>query len=78
MPIYDFKCLECGKVSEVFIRSSEQASRCPDCGTDKLEKQLSSSYMIKSGSQAPGTTCCGRAERCDASPCSAGDTCQRH
>jgi putative FmdB family regulatory protein len=78
MPIYDFKCLECGTVSEVLIRGGEQLSRCPDCGSDNLERQLSSSYMVKAGSQAPGTTCCGRGERCDAPPCSTGDSCHRH
>ena len=78
MPIYDFRCLDCSKVSEVFIRGSEQVPHCPDCGSENLEKLISSSYMVKAGSQAPGTTCCGRTERCDTSPCATGDTCQRH
>ncbi|HEY33092.1 MAG TPA: zinc ribbon domain-containing protein [Dehalococcoidia bacterium] len=78
MPIYEFKCLDCSQVSEVFVRSSEQALRCPDCGSGNLEKLVSASYMIKSGSQAAGTTCCGRNERCDAPPCSTGDTCRRY
>jgi len=77
MPIYEFRCLECGQVSEVFIRGNEQTSRCPDCGSVNLEKLMSSSYMVTTGSQAPGTTCCGRTERCDAPPCSTGDTCRR-
>ena len=29
MPIYDFKCRECGKVSEIFLRDAEQVASCP-------------------------------------------------
>ncbi|RLC68560.1 MAG: hypothetical protein DRH97_02725 [Chloroflexi bacterium] len=78
MAIYEYECLECGKVSEVFVRGTEQAPRCPDCGSAKLERLISSSYVIRTSSQAPGTTCCGQAERCNAPPCSTGDTCRRH
>lgn len=77
MPIYDVKCRGCGKVSEILIRGAEQALRCPDCGSDNLERQMSSSYMVRTSTRAPGTTCCGRAERCDTPPCSTGDTCRR-
>jgi putative FmdB family regulatory protein len=78
MPIYDFRCRQCGKVSELFVRGGEQAPCCPDCGSADLEKLLSSSYMIKMSSQAPGTTCCGQAERCETPPCSTGEGCRRH
>ncbi|TET58328.1 MAG: zinc ribbon domain-containing protein [Dehalococcoidia bacterium] len=78
MPIHDFRCLECGKVSEVLVRGTEQTLRCPDCGSANLERLISSSYVVKTGSQAPGTTCCGQTERCNAPPCSTGDTCRRH
>ena len=78
MPIYDFRCLECGKISEIFIRVSDQVVRCSNCGGIKLERLISSAYTVKRGNQTPGTTCCGRDERCEAPPCSTGDTCQRH
>ncbi|MFC1893420.1 zinc ribbon domain-containing protein [Chloroflexota bacterium] len=78
MPIYDFKCRGCGKVSEVFVRGAEQVPHCPDCGSMNLERLMSSSYMFRTSSQAPGTTCCGRTEVCDTTPCSTGDTCRRH
>lgn len=78
MPIYDYKCLECGKISEIFVRGGEQVLRCSDCGSIKLEKMISSAYMVKAGSQASGSTCCGRTERCDTSPCSTGEACWRH
>jgi len=79
MPLYDFKCHECGRVSEILLRSADtQAIRCPECGSSNLERLISSSYVVKMFSQAPVTTCCGRAERCDTPPCSTGDTCRRH
>jgi putative FmdB family regulatory protein len=78
VPIYDYKCLECGKISEIFIRGNEQVLCCNDCGSIKLEKLMSSAYMVKTGGQSSGSTCCGRAERCDTSPCSTGEACWRH
>ena len=78
MPIYDFRCRECGKVSEIFLRGAHgQAARCPDCGNENLERLISASYMIRTEASAPGATCCGRAERCETPPCSTGDTCRR-
>lgn len=77
MPIFDMKCLECGKVSEGFIRGSDRAPRCPDCGSYNSEKLISSPYMIKSNNREPSTTCCGRDERCDKPPCSTGGMCRR-
>ena len=79
MPIYDFKCKKCGKVSEVFVRSADsQDVSCPDCGSSNLERLFSSSYLVKTGSPSSGATCCGRAERCETPPCSSGEGCHRH
>ena len=79
MPIYDFKCRECGRVSEMFLRGTDdQAVCCPGCGSSSMERLISSSYLVKTGSQAPGKTCCGRAERCETPPCSTGEGCHRH
>ncbi|MFC2039349.1 zinc ribbon domain-containing protein [Chloroflexota bacterium] len=78
MPIYDFRCRECGKMSEVFVRGTEGGdARCPDCASEDLERLVSTSYMIRTDASAPGTTCCGKAERCEAPPCSKDDGCQR-
>jgi putative FmdB family regulatory protein len=77
MPIHDFRCLDCGGVSEVYIRDSDLTPICPDCGGANLDRLISSSYMIKMSSQPPGTTCCGRSERCEAPACSTGDTCRQ-
>jgi len=78
MPVYDYKCRDCGKVSEIFLRSLDTEDiHCPNCGSGNLERLISASYMIKIGASAPGTTCCGRAERCETPPCSTGDVCHR-
>ncbi len=77
MPIYDFRCRECGKVSEIFLRDSSQVARCLDCGSSNMERLFSASYMIKMGASALGTTCCGQTERCEMPPCSTGDICRR-
>ena len=77
MPIYDFKCQECGRISEVLLRTADKAVKCPSCGSENMERLVSASYMVKTDASAPGTTCCGRTERCDTPPCSTGDVCSR-
>jgi len=79
MPIYDFRCQECGKVSEVFVRSiNSQAVCCPDCGSGKMEKMITASYAIRTDAPSSSErTCCGRTERCERPPCSTSDTCSR-
>lgn len=78
MPIYDFKCQECGATSEMFFRYSGQAAHCPNCGSENMERLISASYMVKTDVADPGTTCCGQIERCETPPCSTGGVCQRH
>ena len=77
MPIYDFKCRECGRVSEILLRDAGRVAYCPDCGSDNMESLISASYIVKKNAPAPGTTCCGRAERCETPPCSTEGICQR-
>jgi len=78
MPIYEYRCLDCGKVSEVFLRSPDSKDiECPSCGGKNLERVLSASYAIRTDSSMPGRTCCGRTERCEMPPCSSDGTCRR-
>ncbi|MFO8010094.1 MAG: FmdB family zinc ribbon protein [Dehalococcoidia bacterium] len=79
MPIYDFKCSDCGAVAEVLLHSSDISGvSCPDCGSANVERLLNKSYAIRTGITTSGTTCCGREERCDAPPCSTGGTCRKN
>lgn len=79
MPIYEFKCLECGEVSEFLVPSLSAVSNlaCSTCGSHNLEKLISVPSLIKNNATVPGTTCCGREERCESPPCSTGERCQR-
>jgi len=42
MPIYEYKCSECGKVSEFLETGSNKKGKvCTHCGSKKLTKQFS-------------------------------------
>jgi len=77
MPVYDYKCQDCSKMSEIFLRSSYSEVRCPSCNSENMERLISASYMIKMGASASSSTCCGRKERCDTLPCSKDESCRR-
>lgn len=64
MPLFDFLCLHCGKVSEILVTGSETELTCRACGSLKLKKMLSapSSFSGASRHSMPGpgdTACCG-------------------
>ena len=40
MPIYEYACPACADEFEVLVRGSEQPA-CPNCGSKKIERQLS-------------------------------------
>jgi putative FmdB family regulatory protein len=78
MPIYEYRCATCGERVEVLVRSQATAPRCPTCGSPLRDKLLSVPHVLGSQSRRPaGHTCCGREERCDAPPCSTGESCRR-
>jgi putative FmdB family regulatory protein len=64
MPLYDFLCLDCGKVSEILVASSGDELTCLSCGSGNVKKMLSavSSLSGVKKSTLPGagdTACCG-------------------
>ena len=52
MPIYEFKCKECGTLYEslCFRSTGEDKGPCPSCGGNDSEKQLSTFSSAGSGS----------------------------
>ena len=77
MPIYEYRCLECGGTSEILLRSGNQSIECLFCGSKNLERLLSASYAVGGSAPMPGRTCCGGTERCEAPPCSLDSACRR-
>ncbi len=41
MPLYEFTCSNCHQNVELLVRSGQEDLECPECGSRKLEKQLS-------------------------------------
>ena len=82
MPISEYRCRDCNKVTELLIRSDKDQENllCRYCGSKELSKILSKSNIVASpnmiGSEG-STTCCGRTERCDSPPCSDDGVCKR-
>ena len=56
MPIYEYKCEQCGEMFEKFIRSSAQLNslRCPECGGGDVRKMISL-FGCCATSQSKGT-----------------------
>jgi putative FmdB family regulatory protein len=79
MPIYEYKCQDCGNMTEVFQRGgTAKIVVCSHCGSGELEKVISvPGAILKERKSAKGKTCCGRDERCDTPPCSSGGACRR-
>lgn len=74
MPKYDFKCLECGNVSEFTLSvSSDSMVACPSCGSNKMKRMISAPNVLGGRHEhdhAGGVRCCGRTEQCGEAPCS--------
>jgi len=79
MPIYQYRCRDCGELSEFLVSSSSGSGNlvCSSCGSRNLDRLLSAPNLLKGRTNTSGATCCGRTERCEAPPCSADTGCRR-
>jgi putative FmdB family regulatory protein len=60
MPIYEYRCEECGEGFELFVRSPSQAANptCPKCGSQRVERAISLFGVGKaSGNSTLGASC---------------------
>ncbi|MGQ9609707.1 MAG: FmdB family zinc ribbon protein [bacterium] len=80
MPIYEYRCNDCNKVSEFLFGVTKENIEiiCKNCRSRNMSKIFSKSYVSigKNVNQA-GKTCCGRDERCERPPCSYDVKCER-
>ena len=82
MPIYEYRCKNCGKISEFLEAVGEgRVERvCEHCGSGELTKIISVSNVSSSGHSIDSQgskTCCGRDEPCETPPCSDDGICKR-
>jgi putative FmdB family regulatory protein len=64
MPIYEFHCDDCERDSEVLVRSTDwKGTKCPLCGSSKLEKKLSVFASSGAGEES-GPACSGVPKSC--------------
>jgi len=69
MPIYEFKCQECGRVFDLLVFSGDEAEmRCPDCGSAEISKLISAaSHTVgRGGGQSQGGV---TTRTCDSGAC---------
>ena len=71
MPIFEFRCLECGNLFEkLFFNSKEKVDiKCPDCGSQSFERVVSGSNYamgLGPGGKQPKITTksCGPSNKC--------------
>lgn len=67
MPIYEYKCEDCGTISEFIVFSSDEDIACRSCGSANLSKLMSAhNTSVSSGSSMPdlGGGCCGTPGSC--------------
>jgi putative FmdB family regulatory protein len=57
MPLFEYECQGCGKKFETLVQGAKVPS-CPVCGSDKLEKQLST-FGVGGFSASKGLAPCG-------------------
>jgi putative FmdB family regulatory protein len=76
MPIYEYECNECKKITELLIGVSQSKVQiqCAHCGSEKLKKKISSGF-VSTGSK-PKQDFCPQKSCCQSSPsCMFGNGC---
>lgn len=70
MPVYEYICDHCNKPVELLIRNQAEVPHCPDCGSDALQKQISSPAAVFA--RPGGLMSCGQKACAEAMPSCAG------
>ena len=69
MPIWEYRCRDCGRVSEflVGVTKVEEVLSCKGCGSKELEKLFPSSFGVISSKDSilEESGCCGMVSPCD-------------
>jgi len=60
MPVYEYRCKDCGEDFDLFVRSATQQKTptCPRCGSTKVKKVVSL-FGLSGGGTGGGADSCG-------------------
>ena len=61
MPIYEYKCAQCGTIFEKILTSAEHPVQCRSCGSEQVERQISTFAVSSGGSTdhpSPDSSAC--------------------
>ncbi|HOK04470.1 MAG TPA: zinc ribbon domain-containing protein [Victivallales bacterium] len=72
MPIFEFKCKNCGKIFEKICKINDKVSDCPDCGKEanKILSAFNAIGMSPFSKCSSAETCPSAAKSCCSSVCS--------
>lgn len=80
MPIYEYRCEECGTVNECLVLGKDEEPKCSSCNSEKLIKLMSAANFATGGNSrsfSPPPDCggCGSPNSCGnpGSCCSQGN-----
>ena len=69
MPIFEYRCQNCGQTNEFLVLGKHEALHCRQCGSEDLKKLMSAantSIASKEGFAEKGHgSCCGSPNSCD-------------
>lgn len=66
MPIYEYKCNQCGEISEILLKSMNAKAVCPMCDSSDLTKLISEpgAVMAKGSSSTDDAPVCPNRHMC--------------
>ena len=67
MPIYEYKCQDCGQVSELLVLRKDEEVSCKSCNSQNLEKLISAHNTVGSNGDFmahSAGSCCGNPNSC--------------
>lgn len=73
MPIFEYACKKCGKVSEIIMRA-QTTPVCEHCGSKSVEKILST-FSAHQGGQEKSPPCAGGCGGFGSGACGSGMCC---
>ncbi|MGB9730585.1 MULTISPECIES: FmdB family zinc ribbon protein [Calditerrivibrio] len=59
MPIYEFRCNDCGKQFSKLILKKDDTAQCPNCKSENVEKLISAVSSFSSAKGGSSSSCGG-------------------